>query len=315
MFSRSETKRALSHDDGLEIRLYHALDSNRRRNLRQFIQVEPLSPPRIRKRFKRDVQTDLVPEPEAVRDRAREAVDANGLPVNAMLVNANVEHGRRDVDDSERRRRKTRHACTARNDRSRCTGIRMNASRPRWAVEVIRTTTPSRSPALACSRPRSFTHAARGERGRRSDSRRSSGWIGSTPVACWSRLAMCHRSSPKRGTTSRPRWPDSHHSLSGKPGTVHPPGVSAGMGVMVGVVLPVESRRSSMRVGLAGVPSGVRLSHECERARDPASLTRCRSSASGCRCTRLPSTKPTFNEYASESCRSEMHLVHAQTTR
>jgi transposase InsO family protein len=58
---------------------------------------------------------------------------------------------------------------------------------------VIRTTMPSRSPSSACSRPRSFTDAARGERWRRWNSRRSSGWTGSTPAACWSRLAMCHR--------------------------------------------------------------------------------------------------------------------------
>jgi hypothetical protein len=31
---------------------------------------------------------------------------------------------------------------------------------------------------------------------------------------------MSRRPSTKRGTMSRPKWPDSHNSLSGKPGTI-----------------------------------------------------------------------------------------------
>ena len=45
----------------------------------------------------------------------REAVDANGLSLDAMLLDSKIEHGWRDVDDSEWRRRKTRHARAARN--------------------------------------------------------------------------------------------------------------------------------------------------------------------------------------------------------
>jgi hypothetical protein len=37
------------------------------------------------------------------------------LSLDATLLDANIEHGRRDVDDSNRRRRKTGHACTTRN--------------------------------------------------------------------------------------------------------------------------------------------------------------------------------------------------------
>jgi len=41
-------------------------------------------------------------EPEAVRDRAGDAVDPHDLSLDAMLLDANVEHCRRDVDDPKR---------------------------------------------------------------------------------------------------------------------------------------------------------------------------------------------------------------------
>ena len=47
-----------------------------------------------RERFERDVQTDLVPETKAVGDGARDAVDANGLSIDAMLLDTKSEHGR-----------------------------------------------------------------------------------------------------------------------------------------------------------------------------------------------------------------------------
>ena len=46
------------------------------------------------------------------------------------------------------------------------------------------------------------------------------GSTGSTRGGCSNRSATCRRRSTKRATMSRPRWPDSHNSLSEIPGTV-----------------------------------------------------------------------------------------------
>jgi len=43
-------------------------------------------------------------ESKAVSNSAREAVDANGLALDTMLLDAKIEHGRGDVDHSKRRR-------------------------------------------------------------------------------------------------------------------------------------------------------------------------------------------------------------------
>ena len=94
MLSQCESDRALSHDDGFEIGLHYALDSKRLRNLMQFTELEPLAAPRVPERFERAVQTDLVPETKAVGDGARDAVDANGLSLDAMLLDAKSEHRR-----------------------------------------------------------------------------------------------------------------------------------------------------------------------------------------------------------------------------
>ena len=51
---------------------------------------------------------------------------------------------------------------------------------------------------------------ARGGISRPSNSRRSTGWIGSTRAGCSSRLATCRRRNTRRATMSRPQWPDSH---------------------------------------------------------------------------------------------------------
>ncbi|HEX5476185.1 MAG TPA: hypothetical protein VFX12_16115 [Vicinamibacterales bacterium] len=75
----------------------------------QFVKAEPLPAPRDCERFDRDVETDLVPETKAVRNRAREAVDANGLAFDAMLLNAKSKHGCGNVDDPQRRCRYARH--------------------------------------------------------------------------------------------------------------------------------------------------------------------------------------------------------------
>jgi hypothetical protein len=75
----------------------------------QFIELEALCAPRVRQRFERHVRADLVSESEAVSNRASEAVDANGLTLDAVLLDAKIEYGRGDVHYSKRRRRHTWH--------------------------------------------------------------------------------------------------------------------------------------------------------------------------------------------------------------
>jgi hypothetical protein len=76
----------------------------------QFVEVEPFASPRVRQRFERDVETDLVPESEAIRDGSGEVIDANVVPLDAMFFDAEIEDPRRDVDDPEWRTHQTRHA-------------------------------------------------------------------------------------------------------------------------------------------------------------------------------------------------------------
>lgn len=52
----------------------------------QFIEVEALAAPRVSQRFEGDVEADLVPEAEAVSHRAGDAVDADGLPLDTVLL-------------------------------------------------------------------------------------------------------------------------------------------------------------------------------------------------------------------------------------
>ena len=70
------------------------------------------------------------------------------------------------------------------------------------------------------SRRRSFGAEGRGAVWRRWNSRPWRGSTGSIRVGCLSRSATSRRPSTKRATISRLRWPDSHNSLSDKPGTV-----------------------------------------------------------------------------------------------
>jgi hypothetical protein len=51
----------------------------------QFIELEAFCAPRIRQRFERHVEADLVSESKTVSNRASEAVDANGLPLDSVL--------------------------------------------------------------------------------------------------------------------------------------------------------------------------------------------------------------------------------------
>ena len=80
-----------------EVGLHHALHTKSRRDSMQFIELQAFAAPRLRQRFERYVETNLVPESKAVRNRAGDAVDANGLPLDAMLLEAKVEHRRRAI--------------------------------------------------------------------------------------------------------------------------------------------------------------------------------------------------------------------------
>jgi hypothetical protein len=75
---------AASQDDSRQVRLHHPLHTKLLGNSIQFIQLESLAAPRLRQRFERDVEADLVPESKTGRNRACETVDANGLPLDEV---------------------------------------------------------------------------------------------------------------------------------------------------------------------------------------------------------------------------------------
>jgi hypothetical protein len=98
-----------SQDNRFKVRLHHPLQAKLLGDSIQFIELEALAAPRVRQCFERHVEADFVPESKTVRNRTREAVDPNCLSLDAILLDAKVEHGRRDVDYSKRRRRKAWH--------------------------------------------------------------------------------------------------------------------------------------------------------------------------------------------------------------
>lgn len=102
-----------SQDDRFEVGLHHPLNAKLLRSSIQVIQLDAFGAPPLGQRFERNVEANPVPESKAIRNRAGEAVHANCLPLNAMLLDAKVEHGRRDVDCSKRRRREARHTRAA----------------------------------------------------------------------------------------------------------------------------------------------------------------------------------------------------------
>ena len=65
----------VSQDDRFEIGLHDALDSEAFRDAVELAEVEALAAPRFGERFERDVESDRIPEAEAVRDRPGDAVD------------------------------------------------------------------------------------------------------------------------------------------------------------------------------------------------------------------------------------------------
>ena len=104
-----------SQDDRVEIGLHDPLHAKLLGDSIEFIQPEAFGAPRVRQRFECHVEADLVPESKAVGNRASDAVDANGLPLDVMLLDAEVEDRRRDVDDAKRRCRNTGHTGATRN--------------------------------------------------------------------------------------------------------------------------------------------------------------------------------------------------------
>jgi hypothetical protein len=81
----------------------------------QFIQLEAFAAPRFRQCFEGYIEADFVSKAKAVSNSAGKAVDTNGLALDAMFLDAKIEHGRGDVDYPKRRRRNARHTRAARN--------------------------------------------------------------------------------------------------------------------------------------------------------------------------------------------------------
>ena len=104
-----------SHDSRFKVRLHYPLHPELCGDSAQFIQPEAFAAPRVRQRLQCHIEADLIPESKAVRDGPSAAVDMHGLSLHAMLLDAKVEHCRRDVDDPEGRPRKTRHSRATRN--------------------------------------------------------------------------------------------------------------------------------------------------------------------------------------------------------
>jgi hypothetical protein len=69
-----------SHDDRFKVSLHHPPHAELLGGSTQFIQLASFAAPRVRQRFECYVEADLVPESEAVRNRASEAADPNLCP-------------------------------------------------------------------------------------------------------------------------------------------------------------------------------------------------------------------------------------------
>src|SRR4249920_2189831 len=104
-----------SHDNRFEVGLHHTLHAKLLGDSVQFIQFEAFAAPRFRQCFEGDIEADLVSKTKAVSNSASEAVDANSLALEAMLLDAKIEHGWGDVDYPKRRRRNARHTRATRN--------------------------------------------------------------------------------------------------------------------------------------------------------------------------------------------------------
>lgn len=75
----------------------------------KLVQVEKPTTPGLDQTVKDNVHADLVPESEAIGHRASNAVDANGLALDTMLLDAEIEQERRDVHYSNRSGGEMRH--------------------------------------------------------------------------------------------------------------------------------------------------------------------------------------------------------------
>lgn len=104
-----------SQDDDLEVGPHHLLNTQSRCNAVEFVQAQSLCAPRFGKRFERHVESDLVPESEAVRNCACHAVDAHGLALDTVVLDTDLEHLRGNAYHAHGWRREARHAGAARH--------------------------------------------------------------------------------------------------------------------------------------------------------------------------------------------------------
>jgi hypothetical protein len=79
----------------------------------QLVHLEATAPPSLLEGFQGDIEADCVPEPETVRDRPGEAVDAHGMAFESMRLDAQLQHRR--PNGPKRREAEAGHARAARN--------------------------------------------------------------------------------------------------------------------------------------------------------------------------------------------------------
>ena len=106
---------ATARQQHLQVRPHDALHSQPGRDPMQLIEIQPRAAPRLSKGFHRDIQPNLIPEPEAVGNRARDARDPHDLALELVLLDAHIEHGARDVDHPDWRVPQRRHASASGN--------------------------------------------------------------------------------------------------------------------------------------------------------------------------------------------------------
>jgi hypothetical protein len=75
----------------LEIGLYHPLHTKLLGDPIQFIKLQPFATPCVRQRLQGHVKADLVSKSKTVSHRPGEAVDANNLSFDTVLLDPNVE--------------------------------------------------------------------------------------------------------------------------------------------------------------------------------------------------------------------------------
>lgn len=104
-----------SRHDRFKVGSHHAIDAKVLRHAVELVQVELAAAPSLFERLQGDVQADCVAEPETVRDRASEAVDAHGMPFKSMSLDALTKHRGRYPNDPQRRKAQAGYASAARD--------------------------------------------------------------------------------------------------------------------------------------------------------------------------------------------------------